>query len=145
MDKQATQTHQDSTHVTTSEGDSGGVEVSTTEAVFTEYINVLNQALGENRGSFPYDQLIRLGDTLIGDKRIGVGVFKEDADNPHDWFMVQFEDGTFELMKHGKSDPDLIWKTQSSYIEDVVQNSSEYIEQPSRIDLGWLKQAVGMA
>lgn len=115
-----------------------------TDALFTQYLNVVNRALGENRDSFPYRQILGASEKAFDDTTVAVGVYKDDAEHPHDWFTVDYSDGTFSLESHGKEDADLTWKMRESHLEEVVENPDEFVEHPYKLDLDWLKKTAGL-
>lgn len=113
-------------------------------ALFTQYVDVVNRALGQNKDRFPYKQLMGPAGDFMSDKRVAVAIYKDDPKNPHDWFTMNFSDGTFGIADHGKSDSDFTWKVKEAYLERVVQDPETYIETPSKLDFEWLKSRVGM-
>lgn len=116
-----------------------------TDALFTQYLHVVNRALGENRDTFPYKQILSASDKAFEGKKVAVGVYKKDMKTPHDWFTVAYKEGTFDLEKHGKSEAALSWKLPQSHLEEVVESPEGYIEHPYKLDLDWLKKTVGVA
>ena len=114
-------------------------EQQDTATLFTNYLNVANAALEANQDKFPYKQMLEAGDKILGDKRIGVEVYKERADQPHDAFTVEWKDGTLRLLEHGKKDTDLSFRLKEEYLRQVADNPDDYIQHPARLDLDWLK------
>ena len=45
----------------------------------------------------------------------------------------------FEIQSRGKSEHDTEWKVSRDYLESVVDNPQEYIDNPAKLDLEWLK------
>ena len=115
-----------------------------TNALFTQYVNVVNQALGENRDRVPYKQLLTAAEKLLANRRMGVAVYKDDPTTPHDFFTLTFSDGTFEVAAHGKEEPDFDWKVKEDHLRQVVENPEPYIQQPARLDLDWLKSRLNI-
>lgn len=113
-----------------------------TNALFTQYINVVNKAIGQHRDEFPYNMLIKGGQKLMGDRRVGVAVYAKDAATPHDYYTVSMEqDGKLDVVEHGKAagGPDAEWKLPESHLRQVVDNPDPYIKQPGKLNLDWLK------
>lgn len=115
-----------------------------TTTQFTQYLHVVNQALHENRGRFPYRELIHAGNRALADKEIGVAVYKHDASSPFDYFTVTFSGGMFNLLAHGKEHPDIAWKLPEDHMREVVEDPSPFIQTPSKLDLDWFKKRVGL-
>ncbi len=116
-----------------------------TQTTFTQAVNVMNAALAEHKSDMPYKQLIEAADKTIGGKKFGVAIYDEDPAKPFDYFTVRYRDGSFEIVSHGKDDPDIPWKTSVGYLEKVAANPEEYIEHPAKLDWDWLKSRVGLA
>lgn len=115
-----------------------------TNAVFTQYLNVLNRSLGAHRDDFPYQQIISAAEELLEDKDIGVAIYEDEPDNPHDYFTISFEEGSFEIEEHGKESPDVDWRVSESYLREVIQNEEEYVEHPDRLNIDWLKARLNL-
>ncbi len=113
-------------------------------ALFTQYVDVVNKSLDMHKGEFPYKQLLKAADSLLEDKTVAVAIYKDDADEPHDWFTMGFDHQTFQFIQHGKTDANLTWRAKEDYIRNVVENPKEYIESPSKLEFGWLKSRVGL-
>ncbi len=111
----------------------------TTRALFTEYIHVVNQVLGSNRQRPVFRPIIEGAERLLDDRRLGIGVYTDDPDSPHDWFTTRIDDGTFELVEHGKEDVDLTCRVPREHLQTVVENRAEFITKPYKLDLDWLK------
>jgi len=116
-----------------------------TDSAFTEYLHVVNRALGEHRDETPYKQILALGEKALDQRTIGVAVFKDDPAKPHDWFTVRFEDGKLSLEEHGKKpERDFDWKIKRAHIDHVVETPQEFVDKPWKLDLDWLKTRVGL-
>ncbi len=115
-----------------------------TNALFVQYLNVVNKALGEHKHDFPYDLLFKGAKKALGDKNVGVSVYATDPDSPHDYFTIGLTDhGTFEVVDHGKAAgperPKIAWKVPEEHMRRVVHDPQPYIDRPARLDLDWLK------
>lgn len=115
------------------------------QAAFTQYLNVVNRALGQHRNEMPYEQILDLGDKALDDKQIGVAIYKDDPSSPHGWFTVTFEDGTFNLVKSEKpEDADLKWMVKRDHVDNVIENPKTFVDAPWKLDLDWLKSTIGL-
>lgn len=117
---------------------------SDTSLLFTRYLEVVNSALEKHRDNFPYKQLAAAGDRFLGEKKLGVSVYKDDAKHPHDFFTVNFKGGSFNLVSHGKNDPDATWKVKEKHLHSVVENPQTFIEHPSKLEIDWIKSRIGL-
>jgi len=117
----------------------------TTDALFTQYLHVVNAAIGKHRGEFPYGPMIDLGERMLAGKKIGAAVYKDDPDQPHEFFTLKFSGGTFDLVSHGQDDDiDTTWKVKERHLQNVVDDPQTYEEQPYKLDLDWLKTRLGI-
>jgi len=116
-----------------------------TNALFTEYLNVVNRALNANRGKFPWKQLREATSDLAEGKKFGIAVYTSDKYNPHDWFTVSYDDGQFDLEGTGKKDTDIDWKVSRQYLEKVVESPEKYVESPSKLDFDWIVDRLGLS
>jgi hypothetical protein len=114
-------------------------------ALFTQYVDIVNRAIGAHRDEFPLEQLMDAADDMLEDKKIGVAIYKEDPDEPHDWFTVRYDDGTFAIANHGKSKSvDVDWHVKENYLRKVVSEPQPYIDKPSKLDFDWLRSRMGL-
>jgi hypothetical protein len=111
---------------------------------FVESLNVVNAALAENKDKFPYEQILAAAGNFAEDRNLGVAVYKDDPSKPFDYFTVRLRDGKFELVSHGKEDPDIAWRVSQEYLDRVANNAEEYIAHPAKLDLDWLKDRLGV-
>lgn len=120
------------------------VDTLSTQSVVTEYVEVVNQAISKNSGSWAMGKMIELGDSAIGDRKFGVAIFRDDSGSPHDFYTMKFEDGRLRIVAHGKEDPVFTWKASESYLRDVVAERDKFIESPAKLDFEWLKDRTGL-
>lgn len=118
-----------------------------TNALFTQYINVVNKAIHEHKDEFPYNFLLKGGEKLLGDKNIGVAVYSSDPSSPHDYFTLNMRNnGTLDVIEHGKrkggGEPKVEWKVPEGHLRQVVDDPAPYINQPAKLDLDWLRARV---
>ncbi|PRP89994.1 hypothetical protein ENSA5_69370 [Enhygromyxa salina] len=108
------------------------------DALFTQYIDVVNRAIAANKDEIPFKQLLSVGEKILGDKRIGVEIYKTDPKYPHDYFTLTYS-GKELHATHGKDAPDIGWKVKEEHLQHVVDDPDTFIEHPTKLDLDWLK------
>ena len=113
-------------------------------ALFTSALNTMNAALADNSDRMPFKQILSVAESTIGDRPLGVAVYKDSPDDPHDYFTIRFSNGAFELVSRGKQDPDLAWKVSEPYLERLAENPERYAEDPFKLDFDWLKSRLGV-
>lgn len=116
-----------------------------THALFVQYVDVVNQAIGQHRDEVPYKQLVQLGDKALGDEPFGVAVYKGDDDTPHDTFQLRLSDGTLEVVEHGLSGESIAWKVPEAHLRKVVDEPQAFIDGPEKLNLDWLWRRAGLA
>lgn len=114
-------------------------------SVFTRALNVINAALEKHADAMPYKALIQGSEKVLSDRNIGVSVYEKDPKSPFDYFTIRFRDGSFELVSHGKQEPEMAWNVSRDYLEKVAENADDYIQNPVKLDWDWLKDRVGIS
>lgn len=120
-------------------------EQSTTP-LFAEALDVMNAALARHKDAAPYKQMLGLSEKLIGGRNIGVSIYDQASDRPIDACTVTFEEERFQLVAHGKREPEpeITWKVSREYLEKVVENREDYLAHPAKLDWDWLKSRMGI-
>lgn len=114
------------------------------ETTFTNAINVFNTAIDKHANEPLMKPIVTAANKLLDDKKIGVAVYKSAPTKPFDYYTLEFDDSRFQIVSHGKEEPNIAWRVSRSYLEDVVKNADDYIENPMKLDLEWLKDRLGM-
>lgn len=107
-------------------------------ATFTSALNTTNAALEKHADRTPFKQILAAADRVLADHKLGIAVYADDPEHPHDYFTVRYSNGSFELVSHGKDDPDVAASVSLDYLEEVAQNPQRYIDNPLKLDLDWL-------
>lgn len=116
-----------------------------TQALVTNYFNIANTAMAEHKNEFPYNQLRKVGDKVLGGKSIGVGIYKDNPKTPHDFYTYKFQNNGFEFVGRGKKDPDLEFHCSEKYLSKVNADPKKYIDSPAQLDWDWLKSRMSLA
>lgn len=114
-----------------------------TETRFEQALDVINQSLEANRDRMPYKQFIKAGEKMLGDKKVGVAVYSDDPNTPHDYYTLALLNDHLQIVEHGKEDPDLTWKVSEDYINELVGNPQKYIDHPEKMDWDWIRDRMG--
>jgi len=116
------------------------------EDLFKSYIDICNRALEKNKDRFPFNCI------LNGIKNIGKATpvrVKIIDDTCQPQFHLQLKDGEIhyditncqnicQSCHVGCGAGKNLWSVKASYLEDVVQNPMEYIENPAKLDWEWV-------
>jgi len=112
--------------------------------LFMEALDVVNTAISEHKDGQLMGGLLSAAEKAIGGKHLGVAVYRDDPDTPFDYFTLRFTNGRFELLARGKDAPEIAWKVSQDYLRDLVDNPRDYIDNPARLDLDWLRDRLGV-
>ena len=115
-----------------------------TYTTFIQALNVMNASLEANRESLVFKPLLKACETNLRDTNLGIAVYKDDPDTPHDYFTIRMKSGTFVLVSRGKQEPNVAWKVSESYLTDVAHNPRKYVDSPTMLSFDWLKDRVGL-
>lgn len=102
-------------------------------------LDVFNEAMDKFRDKPVIKSVLSLIDKQAEGRKFGVAVYDSDPDQPFDYFTLRLHNKRLELASRGKDSPDVDWKTSIDYLEDVNQNSQDYISNPLKLDFEWLK------
>lgn len=110
--------------------------------LFERYIQVCNKALHLNGGRFPFKQILDEASRFLSDNQ-SVEVLIVD-DRPKEGFGISFDRESRAVLAEGvgRSCYQKRWKVLRSYLQDVVDNPSDYINNPAKIDWAWLQDFV---
>jgi len=113
--------------------------------VFTNALNTVNAALAKHADEMPFKQILAAAGRVLADRNLGIAVYKDDPAHPHDYFTVRFGEGAFELVSHGKEEPEIDGKVSLEYLESVAGDPDRYIDNPLKLDLDWLTSRLGIS
>lgn len=110
------------------------------QLVFQRYLEICNQAIDQNKKKFPYTEIwgARLQAKAKEEAmKIHAVVFD---DRPKVSFELQLtEDMKIKILEMKEVPPEDAWPFTYQYLKRVVDNPKEYIENPARLEWGWLK------
>jgi hypothetical protein len=113
--------------------------------LFMSTVDVFNRAI-ERHGDKPViRQVVAGADKALSGQRLGVAVYKDDADTPFDYFTLAYNNGKFELASRGKDAPDIAWKVSQDYLKKVANNPEDYEKNPAKLDFDWIKSRAGFS
>lgn len=108
-------------------------------ALFHRYLDICNQAIEKHKGEFPYQQVLDLGEKLMGDRPVDLAIYD---DEPKAAFSLHFKNNKLKNGGHPE-DVKKAWRVNLSYLREVVEHPEKYIEHPEKLDLDWLKSRLG--
>jgi hypothetical protein len=102
-------------------------------------LGVTNTAMENMRDKPVIKEVLKLVDKHAAGRKFGVAVYGGDADHPYDYYTVRLNQSRIEFVSRGKDEPDVDWKVSADYLRDINENSDDYIKNPLKLDLDWLK------
>lgn len=112
------------------------------EKVFQRYLEICNLAIEQNKNKFPYTEIwgARLKQ-LEEEMKIQAIVYD---DRPKVAYMLRLtRDMKIEIVEKKTLPPEDAWPFTYQYLKRVVDNPQEYIENPAKLEWGWLKTVFG--
>lgn len=108
---------------------------------FIQALNVMNAALERHRESPIFRPFIHDANIRLRGRDLVVAIVKTDENPvPCDHVTIQFKNGTFVLIAHGRTADEIDWTVSEEYLADVATHPRQYLERPHRLDFDWLKQ-----
>lgn len=114
------------------------------EEVFQQYLEICNRAIEQNKKKFPYTEILGARfNTLKDEKEATLQAIVYD-DRPKVEFTLKLtKDMKIEIVKKKPIAADEEWPFTYQYLKRVVDNPKEYIENPAKLEWGWLKTVFG--
>ena len=112
------------------------------EQVFQQYLEICNRSIEQNKGKFPYTEIwgARLKD-LKEEIKIHAVILD---DRPKLAYTLRVnKDMTIEIAEKKELPPEDAWPFTYQYLKRVVEHPQEYIENPARLEWGWLGSVFG--
>lgn len=117
---------------------------NTTYQHFIEALNVMNAAIAAHQDSNFFKVFLTGCENVFGDRNLGVAVYQDDPDTPHDYYTIRLEDRAFVLVSHGKKNPKWTWKVSEEYLQQVADDPNRYIKNPALLDWDWFTDRLGI-
>ncbi len=110
--------------------------------LFMGAMETTNRAIDEHRDKPVIKQIFSGAEKVLEGRSLGVAVYKEEPDQPYDYFTMRYANGKFELEERGKGDTDIAWRVSQEYLQDVNEDPDRYVANPLLLDTDWLKSRV---
>lgn len=104
--------------------------------LFERYMEICNQALEQNKEKFPFKQIWEAAQTRLRDQKVALAVYD---DSPQETFEVALNGSHLDVSRPECSCK-APWRVNRSYLEQVTSNPEDYIQNPAKIDWGWLQR-----
>ena len=112
------------------------------EKVFQQYLEICNRAIEKNKSKFPYTEIWGARfKALEAEATLHATVYD---DRPKVAFKLRLTpDMKIEIVEKKPVPSEDEWPFTYQYLKRVVDNPQEYIENPARLEWGWLKTIFG--
>jgi len=114
------------------------------EEVFQKYLEICNRAIEQNKSKFPYTEIwgARLK-ALEEEMKVEAIVYD---DRPKAAFTLRLtRDMKIEIVEKKPIKTDDEWPFTYQYLKRVVDNPQDYIDNPAKLEWGWLKTVFASA
>lgn len=112
--------------------------------LFLKTLNIVNSALFAHKDRIPYRQMLAAFNKRFDGQNIGVAVYTDDPDTPHDHVTIRLDDHRFVIVSHGRQEPEFAWKIPEEHLKQVNANPQYYIEHPSALNWDWMTARIGI-
>lgn len=105
------------------------------QTLLQRYLEICNDALKKHGDKLPYKEIVSAVKRTIDDHPLELAVYD---DKPKAAFTLSLKEE--KLVSNGyPEDVKKAWRMDLSYLRQVVEQPKEYIENPEKLDLDWLK------
>jgi len=108
------------------------------EQIFQKYLEICNRALEQNKTTFPYAEILGARfKAMEAEATLHATIYD---DRPKIEFVLHFtRDMKIEIMEKMPVASEGDWPFNYLYLKNVVDNPQEYIENPAKLEWGWLE------
>jgi hypothetical protein len=107
---------------------------------FVQALNILNAALEARRDMPAWRNFLNDCERELSGVNLGVAVYDADPEQPYDFYTIRLNQGVFVIVSRGVNTDEIAWRVSRSALEDLVSRPGVYIDDPSRLDLSWLRR-----
>lgn len=104
------------------------------------FINITNTALYQSEQNSILISEKSILSALVSGSTVAFCIDKEGCESG-EFFTTRFIDGQFTSVEPGYNDPDTTYMLQRSELEEMIQHSDDYVDNPLKLDLGWVKSS----
>jgi len=109
------------------------------EEVFQKYLDICNQAIEYNKNKFPYTEIWGAHFNALKTEAILEAVVYDDRPKLSCKLRLT-KDMRIEIIEKKPIELQDEWPFNYRYLKRVVDNPKEYIENPAKLEWGWLRE-----
>lgn len=102
------------------------------------FVNITNTALYQSDQNSSIISEKSVLSALVSGSKVAFCIDEAGCESG-EFYTTRFIDGQFTPVNIGSDDPDTVYMLERSKIEEMIEHSDEYIENPLKLDLGWVK------
>ena len=112
------------------------------ERVFQQYLEICNRSIEQNKTKFPYTEIWGARLKELNDEMNVEAIIYDDR--PKAAFVLRLtKDMKIEIMEKKPIPAEEPWPFTYQYLKRVVNNPQDYIENPAKLEWGWLQPVLG--
>ena len=120
------------------------------EKLLSNYLDVCNRAIAENRNKFWFMAAKQLNGVLFGGENFHTLVIGEDGREVLGEFTLHFnaddEERPLSLLAPGDHESVFSWRAPIAYLEEVVHERPDwYVAHPLQLDWAWMRHRASQA
>jgi hypothetical protein len=112
------------------------------EKIFQQYLEICNQSIEHNKNKFPYTEIWGAYFKALKTEAILDAVVYDDRPKLACKLRLT-PDMKIEIIEQNPITSEDEWPFTYQYLKRVVDNPKEYIENPSKLEWGWLREILG--
>ena len=110
------------------------------EEVFQQYLEICNQAIEKNKKKFPYTEIWGARFDKMDSAKEAILQATVYDDRPKCVFTLRLtKDMKIEVVGNRHVPDDEEWPFTYQYLKRVVDHPKKYIDNPAKLEWGWLK------
>ncbi|MFZ4761766.1 MAG: hypothetical protein ACOYK8_03000 [Alphaproteobacteria bacterium] len=113
-------------------------EIDVYDKIFRQYVEICNMAIAKNKDKFPYTEIWGARLKLVEAEMDVHAVIYDDR--PKLSYRLKLnKEMAIEIVEKTEQPHQEAWPFTYEYMKKVVNSPREYIENPARLEWGWLK------
>lgn len=121
-------------------------EKLTDEALVRQYVHVVNRAVERHRDELPYKQILDAVEASEVTLDAGIAVQRDASEQGDDaeHFVLAWDGDTLIAEPSRNTGERTWWSMPREHLVEVVQNPKTYLESPLKLNLDWMRRALGL-
>jgi hypothetical protein len=113
-----------------------------TPQTFQAALDTMNLSIEQHKDALFFQALLQACDSMGEDELMGVAIYRNAPESPHDFHTIRMRDGQFHLVEYVQDTTRADWRVSEDHLRDLANNRSKYIDHPEKLSLNWLAERV---